>query len=348
MSENQMLPSQKDETIAKLYALRAGLSVIAENMEQVKQSKVDTKAREQDARHKISENNERQAMAFRKHDLEIANLKKEIANRNNTYQDATKTIQEMDKARKIGLVLLWLGILFIVLPIILILIQGHADVWIYLGLILGGVFLFVSLSRFGKVDSSIYEQSSTNINEYKRKLPILEKRLDDLKNQSPIPEYLLQEETNLQNLLDQVLEQAKESEHHENELIEESNRIYKSLIFTYSSFIVESDWKNIDLLIFYLETGRADSWKEALQLVDRQMQTNQIASAIEQASAAISKSMLHVTQALGNLMAQSFSTIYSQQQDLLSETRLQNALLKQANMTSEDLMEEVRLLQYHP
>ena len=34
MSKNQNLPMQKDETIAKLYALRAGLSVIAENMEQ--------------------------------------------------------------------------------------------------------------------------------------------------------------------------------------------------------------------------------------------------------------------------------------------------------------------------
>lgn len=29
------------------------------------------------------------------------------------------------------------------------------------------------------------------------------------------------------------------------------------------------DWENIDLIIYYFETGRADDMKEALQLVDR-------------------------------------------------------------------------------
>lgn len=72
------------------------------------------------------------------------------------------------------------------------------------------------------------------------------------------------------------------------------------------------DWGNVDLLIYYYETGRADDMKEALQLVDRQRQTDQITSALAMASAEISRSIHQSMTRLGSALAQSFSVLSSQ------------------------------------
>ncbi len=72
------------------------------------------------------------------------------------------------------------------------------------------------------------------------------------------------------------------------------------------------DWENVDLLIYYFETGRADDMKEALQLVDRQRQTDQITDALEMASAEICKTIHHSMNQLGNALSQSFSLLSSQ------------------------------------
>lgn len=72
------------------------------------------------------------------------------------------------------------------------------------------------------------------------------------------------------------------------------------------------DWENVDLLIYYFETGRADDMKEALQLVDRQRQTEMLAKAIAMASAEISKTIHHSMNQLGSALAQSFGLLSSQ------------------------------------
>lgn len=72
------------------------------------------------------------------------------------------------------------------------------------------------------------------------------------------------------------------------------------------------DWENVDLIIYYFETGRADDMKEALQLVDRQRQTDQIARAIAMASKEISRTFDDSMRRLGSSLAQSFSVLSRQ------------------------------------
>lgn len=72
------------------------------------------------------------------------------------------------------------------------------------------------------------------------------------------------------------------------------------------------DWENVDLLIYYFETGRADDMKEALQLVDKQRQTDQITRAIAMASASICKTFDNTMRQLGSSLAQSFSVLSRQ------------------------------------
>ena len=67
--------------------------------------------------------------------------------------------------------------------------------------------------------------------------------------------------------------------------------VYDALIAEYATVLDPRDWKNIDFIIFYYETGRVDTIKEALIHVDKQRQTETIANAIKQASQEISSTI---------------------------------------------------------
>ncbi len=136
---------------------------------------------------------------------------------------------------------------------------------------------------------------------------------------------------------------------------------------TYGDVINESDWGNVDLIIHYFETHRADTLKEALQQVDKQKQTDQIVKAIKEASESIS---LHIESAfsrMGQALAMSFNrlndnlneiagqleknekSIISSNQELIgrldkqiSISEVQNALLEKSNKTSDELLFDLR------
>ncbi len=80
----------------------------------------------------------------------------------------------------------------------------------------------------------------------------------------------------------------------------------------FGHIITEDDWSNVDLLIFYLNTGRADSLKEALLLVDKQRQTDQITDALETASHYIVSSIDKNTYKLASVMHTCFSNLSEQ------------------------------------
>ena len=87
-----------------------------------------------------------------------------------------------------------------------------------------------------------------------------------------------------------------------------------------AGIITEADWVNVDLLIFYLETGRADSLKEALLLVDKQRQTNQISHAIHEASVHVSTSIESGLNRLGGIIQTGFDKLERQIQFNHNET----------------------------
>lgn len=67
-----------------------------------------------------------------------------------------------------------------------------------------------------------------------------------------------------------------------------AKELYSALISQFNETLDCRDWKHIDLIIFYYETGRADTLKECLQQVDRQVQTDAIIKEIRSASKNIS------------------------------------------------------------
>ena len=162
-----------------------------------------------------------------------------------------------------------------------------------------------------------------------------------------------------------IYEQRLESE--SKELTAKSLVMEDALRETYSTILNESDWGNIDLIIHYLETGRADTLKEALLQVDRQLQTNQIVEAIDRASEAMCNHIHSAFSSLGQALAISFTKLdnsikgisaqlasnnknaeklYAQVNERLnmqiSESKIQTALLEQANKSSNELLNDLR------
>lgn len=150
-------------------------------------------------------------------------------------------------------------------------------------------------------------------------------------------------------------------------LVNQSKIIKSALSANYGFTLNESDWGNIDLIIHYLETGRADTLKEALALVDRQIQTNQIVSAINAASHSISAHINSALSKFADAMTVSFSKLDSTLQTIsaqvaastetshviaekinerldanISELKVQSALIEKSNTTSERLVEDLK------
>ena len=106
------------------------------------------------------------------------------------------------------------------------------------------------------------------------------------------------------------------------------------------------DWENTDLLIYYFETGRAENLKEALQLVDRQRQTDQITDAIDMAASAIEKTIQQSMSALGTALSISFDRLSGQlakqHAETIRELELQTKQLSEMGEQEETEMELLR------
>ena len=159
------------------------------------------------------------------------------------------------------------------------------------------------------------------------------------------------------------------------EIISETVRnLEKSLYDSYNHKINKSDWENIDLLLYYLQTNRADTLKEALQLMDKQRQTNEIVNAIGIASQSIKDTIHTAVQNMSVALVKSFSVVSSQLSEIsqnqrasivatekltgaigtlsskvstgfssqISAMELNNALLEKANKSSEQLLYDLR------
>lgn len=70
-------------------------------------------------------------------------------------------------------------------------------------------------------------------------------------------------------------------------IVQSCNVFYKALLEQFTPILDERDWQHLDLVIYEIETRRADNVKEALQLVDRELQTQRIEHTLGEATRAI-------------------------------------------------------------
>ncbi len=150
-------------------------------------------------------------------------------------------------------------------------------------------------------------------------------------------------------------------------LAEKSEEINNALKDAYGVFIAESDWANIDLIIHYIETGRADTLKEALYQVDRERQNDRIVRAIHAASESICSHIDSAMRKMGDALARSFQRLNRSLQSIssqialsadrsadanrellgkldtqISTAKMNTVLLEKANQSSDKLLEDLR------
>ena len=124
--------------------------------------------------------------------------------------------------------------------------------------------------------------------------------------------------------------------------------IYDKLKEKYSPVLNPLDWENLDLVIFYFETGRADTVRDALIQVDRQRQTDQIVSAINEASERIHRTIISGFQSLeatvvkcASILSSQLSARQTSQQQIASDISVIKAFQAKADVSSNILMAQV-------
>lgn len=142
---------------------------------------------------------------------------------------------------------------------------------------------------------------------------------------------------------------------------ESSNDFYMALKKQFNSLLDERDWKNLDLVIFELETRRADNIKEALQLVDRELQAERIEQTIVQATeqicyelrrgfAEIKETIFECSRVISTQLATislQLGEMNEQLSKLCDGVNMSNALQAKANVTSAKLLSDVHAIRYY-
>lgn len=113
-------------------------------------------------------------------------------------------------------------------------------------------------------------------------------------------------------------------------IVSNCNLFYRELLEQFSSLLDERDWKNLDLVIYQIETGRADSIKEALHQVDRELQTERIVKSVFNAAAMQATLQTLRLPAIGGKM-----TVYANSKNVTA------ALVTKAGLNGQQLLGEV-------
>lgn len=178
------------------------------------------------------------------------------------------------------------------------------------------------------------------------------KRAQEMKDK-----YIKQDEfiQTSKNILGKAVAELESIKDEKAELAEELRPVYYATVDAYSNMIDERDWEYLDVVIYYFETKRADSIKEALQLVDRMVQTNMIISAVETASKDIQGCIYNACRVLSDKITAACDRICSglnsvvgavnmQSTLLVSAVDMQNALYEQSNRTSSQMAADIKYI----
>ena len=101
-----------------------------------------------------------------------------------------------------------------------------------------------------------------------------------------------------------------------------ATQIYKVLKSKFSEMLDERDWKYLDLYIYMYETGRAESKKEALQLIDQYIQNQNIVEAVNRAGSAVCATLKSGFSKVRDAIGTACMAINTTMRELHSETML--------------------------
>ncbi len=173
-----------------------------------------------------------------------------------------------------------------------------------------GIFFFISITLNGVLDMAVYDSRKNNVDSKvikEREVAFSSK----MASEDIINEIAAYKESK-RNEVSELREQVEKLKEEVNEINITVQSIYSGMIANLTRNIKPVDWQYIDLLIYYFETGRASTYKEALNLLEQQIVTNQIVKNLSIGTQYITESIKN----LGGQINHKLSAIDSKINDL--------------------------------
>lgn len=321
--ENLEQKNQIKETVNQLYALRAGLSLVDKEHDK-------SESAEKEARNRIAKsNNDRDKLLQSKYYLKKKIADEEEKEANDYYNYRTKTTridnqnadieckikketEQKKKSLKISSITASIVLVCIAICIVGIWLMSNSVGFVFSMIILqvfpyaGFVLLIVAIVNF-----VLFLKRKSKIKELNAQREKIEKITEYKKNESydrAIEKFrgeISETEITIKNIENKI-------EKYENEATNDISMYSKKGIEMYDLVVKEfseslpsldqRDYKHVDLIIFLLETGRAETMKEALQQVDTYVHTEKIVQAVDNASKSIAQSIRINTESLKSVI----------------------------------------------
>lgn len=322
------MAENREEVLSQLYALRGSISYMSGAV----QNMLAIEKRQQAVL--TSKSNKAVLRSEAEIDSYFEDQKNTVRNAEEGLRLVKQKCKKAKKKKHLSAITVILGLIMVVLFIVLIVKYDLENSFplILIGLpmaIIGG-FLFLT--------------SAVGVANLKMELDFAEKSIHKAK------EALLDNDSKRRHMLEALEEYNRAKEKlaiiydNKESLLDELRPIYDATIATYSDIIDERDWEYLDVVIYYFETKRADSIKEALQLVDRMVQTNMVISAVETASKDIQNCIYNACRVLAGTITAACNKICAGLGAVVSATDMQNALYEQSNRTSSQMAADIKYI----
>lgn len=367
------MATTNDELLAQLFALRAGLSSISIETERVK----DDERAIEDEQQKVTDIYAESHKMKKQED----GIKSRMESMQSLYQmslnSRDKDIEEKTKSECYGkeyrlktLIACGLSLFFSIPMIILLATSTINNPMPIIVIVVCMIIFIVAIAKY-----------SINVKKVRDKFTAeVDNIICECAHSIEAAQLTLSASECKRRKLSQKINEVEQQRDCNIETYNDSIVAHTAIAMSYNSVLEErfgtllnpADWKNIDLCIYYLQTGRAESLKECLQLVDRQLQTNEIINTVRQASDRICDEIHSGFNALGKTMVKCFNSVSAQIESLsnqvanehtavinaldsinnsnaaiLSATQLNNALLAKAGASSEQLADDLRYIKQY-
>ena len=315
--------NQIKETVNQLYALRAGLSLV--DKEHDKTSKIETiisvEKEGKDNRISALKNSNsyieeeienisyNQKRDYSKYESKVKNIKKQLQEIDDKYNTALKS---KVKNFRIAMITLSITLICIVAMVVVGILVANKIVE-YMGfpmviIIVGGVGGFVAFIFF-LVNISGFFSGLSYIKRLTKEKEQIEK-IEEYKEDNRYSKLIDESNSKIKENSNKIQEIENKYIEHRDEAIKEmtlyskkGTEMYNLVVSEFSKSLPnldQRDYKHVDLIIYLLETGRAETMKEALQQVDTYVHTEKIVQAIDNASQTISQCIMTNIQSLRN------------------------------------------------
>lgn len=314
------MAENREEILSQLYALRGSISYMSERTQPVSEKE---EQKTKDITH---------ARYLLEYHINNPSYYSNLIEKTRKKIESTLSYKkEIEKSRTIKRTLLTTIILGLLTTIILPFIFGtDSDVLLTACLIVGGILFAAGIIIWICFNVDDPSGPKKAIQEYE----------DSIKRFSESDRLIAEGKADLEKKVAE-LESIKDEKA---ELAEELRPVYYATVDAYSDMIDERDWEYLDVVIYYFETKRADSIKEALQLVDRMVQTNMIISAVETASKDIQNCIYNACRVLAGTITAACNKICAGLGAVVSAVDMQNALYEQSNRTSSQMAADIKYI----